>query len=119
MDMNKYERLKKWAQEAEEQRSSGMKQADWCRIHGISIHTFKYRLKVLKKEADQLLHSGSERGRIQFAEISALPMVREQQSDHTTADAAVIITTDQMRIRIGKHAAPELACSILKAVCHV
>ena len=117
MDMNKYERLKKWAQEADEQRRSGMKQADWCRIHGMSIHTFKYRLKVLKKEADQLLHIGSGCSNIQFAEIPAPRPTREQQNSHT-CDAAITITTDQMRIQIGNYADPTLVGSILKAVYH-
>ena len=118
MDMNKYERMKKWAKEADEQRCSGMNQADWCRIHGVNIHTFKYRLKVLKKETDQLLHSGSEYSNIQFAEIPVPTLAGKQQSSHATPDAAVTIITDQVRIQIGNHAAPELVDSILKAVCH-
>ncbi len=118
MDMNKYERLKKWAQEADEQRRSGMNQVDWCRLHGVNIHTFKYRLRVLKKEADQLLHIGSECGNIRFAEIPVPTLSMEQQRSHSTPAAAVTIITDQMQIQIGDHAAPELVGSILKAVCH-
>lgn len=118
MDMNKYERLQKWAQEADEQRRSGMNQVDWCRIHGVNIHTFKYRLRVLKKEADQLLHIGSECSNIQFAEIPEPTLSREQQGSHSTPDAAVTIIMDQIRIQIGNYASPELVGSILKAVCH-
>ena len=118
MDMNKYERLKTWAQEADEQRRSGMNQVDWCRIHGVNIHTFKYRLRVLKKEADQLLHISSECSNIQFAEIPMPTLSGEQQRSHSAPDVAVTIIMDQMRIQIGNHAAPELVGSILKAVCH-
>lgn len=35
-----------WAQDMDDQRRSGLTQREWCRIHGISIHTFEYRCKT-------------------------------------------------------------------------
>ena len=30
-----------WARDLDDQRRSGLTQREWCRIHGISIHTFE------------------------------------------------------------------------------
>ena len=69
MNMVKYERLKSWAQEADKQKRSGMTQSEWCKVHGISIHTLKYRLKVLKREEGQLMGTEGIKEQVQFAEV--------------------------------------------------
>ena len=35
-----------WARDLDDQRRSGLTQREWCRIHGISIHTFEYRCRM-------------------------------------------------------------------------
>lgn len=116
MDMIKYERLKTWAQEADEQKRSGMTQADWCKIHGVSIHTFKYRLKILKKETNQLMEHRPGGSGVRFAEIPAPSPAPGQQKDRTIGQAGITIITDQMRIQISNSASRELVGSVLKAV---
>ena len=37
-----------WARDLDDQRRSGLTQREWCRIHGISIHTFEYRCVFCK-----------------------------------------------------------------------
>ena len=32
-----------WARDLDDQKRSGLTQREWCRIHGIRIHTFEYR----------------------------------------------------------------------------
>ena len=38
-----------WARDLDDQRRSGLTQREWCRIHGISIHTFEYRCRIVRQ----------------------------------------------------------------------
>ena len=44
-----------WALDLDNQRRNGLTQREWCRIHGISIHTFEYRCRIVRKTMENLL----------------------------------------------------------------
>lgn len=44
-----------WARDLDDQRRSGLTQREWCRIHGISIHTFEYRCRIVRQTMENLL----------------------------------------------------------------
>ena len=43
-------RHENWKRMYEEYQRSGMKVSDWCVMQGLSVKTFYYRLKVIRKE---------------------------------------------------------------------
>lgn len=64
-----------WAQDLDDQRRSGLTQREWCRIHGISIHTFEYRCRIVRQTMENLL--SEKQPSVQFAELDVQPSVPE------------------------------------------
>ena len=60
-----------WARDLDDQRRSGLTQREWCRIHGISIHTFEDRCRIVRQTMENLL---SER----FFTFSSGILIKEQ-----------------------------------------
>ena len=50
-------------------------QREWCRIHGISIHTFEYRCRIVRQTMENLL--SEKQPSVQFAELDVQPSVPE------------------------------------------
>ena len=48
-EVKKAIRHENWKRMYEEYQSSGMTVKDWCKVQGIPVKTFYYRLKVLRK----------------------------------------------------------------------
>ncbi len=44
-----------WARDLDDQRRSRLTQREWCRIHGISVHTFEYRCRIVRKTMESML----------------------------------------------------------------
>ena len=59
----------------DDQRRSGLTQREWCRIHGISIHTFEYRCRIVRQTMENLL--SEKQPSVQFAELDVQPSVPE------------------------------------------
>lgn len=64
-----------WARDLNDQRRSGLTQREWCRIHGISNHTFEYRCRIIRKTMENLL--SEKQPSVQFAELAVQPSVPE------------------------------------------
>lgn len=64
-----------WARDLDDQRRSGLTQREWCRIHGISIHTFEYRCRIVRQTMENLL--SEKQPSVQFAELDVQPSVPE------------------------------------------
>ena len=45
--------LKQWSQDLAEQKASGLTQKDWCTQNGISMNTFKYRNRKVRKASEE------------------------------------------------------------------
>ena len=41
------------ARDLDNQRRNGLTQREWCRIHEISIHTFEYRCRIVRKTMEK------------------------------------------------------------------
>ena len=64
-----------WARDLDDQRRSGLTQREWCRIRGISIHTFEYRCRIVRETMENLL--SEKQPSVQFAELDVQPSVPE------------------------------------------
>lgn len=64
-----------WARDLDDQRRSGLTQREWCRIHGISIHTFEYQCRIVRQTMENLL--SEKQPSVQFAELDVQPSVPE------------------------------------------
>ncbi|MDY6309508.1 MAG: hypothetical protein SPL71_15930 [Oribacterium sp.] len=49
--------LQRWAQDALDQKNSGLTVREWCRQKNLSVNTYNYRMKVLKRSAVQSIPS--------------------------------------------------------------
>ena len=49
--------LQSWAADLHDQKSSGLTIRQWCQQRGLSINTFNYRVKALKKAAIRSMSS--------------------------------------------------------------
>lgn len=72
-----------WARDLDDQRRSGLTQREWCRIHGISIHTFEYRCRIVRQTMENLL--SEKQPSVQFAELDVQPSVPETSGIHIQA----------------------------------
>lgn len=48
MDVKEEMKLREWAQDMVDQKSSGLTHRDWCMTRGVSISTFEYRCRKVR-----------------------------------------------------------------------
>ncbi len=66
-------RLSEWAKDIKECRASGMTVKDWCASKGISINTYRYRYRRLRKIAGERIEERktcSETAPVSFVPVS-------------------------------------------------
>lgn len=73
-------RAAEWAQIITECNASGLSRSDWCLEHGISIHSFYYWQRRLRKEAFETVRE-RKLPAVSFAELPALQEVHSELSE--------------------------------------
>ena len=97
-----------WARDLDNQRRNGLTQREWCRIHGISIHSFEYRCRIIRKTMENLL--SEKHPSIQFAELDVWSEVSETSAIRIQAlgiSVEVFPNTDCNQIK-----------TVMEVLCH-
>ena len=97
-----------WAEDMEDQRRSGLTQREWCRIHGISIHTFEYRCKIVRKTMANLL--AEKQPLVQFAELDVKPNVSK--------NPGIRINSSGMSVEFFSNADCSQIKAVMEVLCH-
>lgn len=96
--------IRQWAQDMADQKASGLKQEEWCKVQGIKVKTYQYRCKRVRRAM------GAETPEPVFAKVN---LVAPQ------AQASCIrIQTDAALISVAPDAQPEQIRVVLEAVLH-
>ena len=102
-------RHENWKQMYEEYQSSGMTVKDWCKAQGLSVKTFYYRLRVLRKN---LLSVHEMHDIVPIAACkNNLPIGMSTQPDDK-----IHISGNGVAIELPMNVAPELMTAILQGI---
>ena len=79
MDMVTKMRLQEWAEDYADQQASGLTQKDWCAVKGISVNTFAYRCRCVRRQAEVMAAYPSEAmlSKVDFVPITAPSQIPE------------------------------------------
>lgn len=103
-------RRESWKRMYEEYERSGMKVNDWCAMQGISVKTFYYRLKVIRKE---MLNETD-----QHDIVPVMQCKTEMPSDISPAksDEKIHITGNGIEIAMPVNVSSELITAVLRGM---
>ena len=101
-------RHENWKRMYDEYQRSGMKVNDWCAMQGLSVKTFYYRLKVIRKE----MLSETDQHDI----VPLMQCKTEMPSDMSTimSDEKIHITGNGIQIAMPANVSSELITAILR-----
>ena len=101
-------RHENWKRMYEEYQRRGMKVNDWCVMQGLSVKTFYYRLKVIRKE----MLSETDQHDI----VPLMQCKTEMPSDMSTimSDEKIHITGNGIQIAMPANVSSELITAILR-----
>ena len=99
-----------WKRMYEEYQRSGMKVNDWCVMHGLSVKTFYYRLKVIREE---MLNETN-----QHDIVPVMKCKTEMPSDMSTtkSDEKIHINGNGIEIELPTTISAELMIAILRGM---
>ena len=103
-------RHENWKRMYDEYQRSGMKVNDWCAMQGLSVKTFYYRLKVIRKE---MLNETD-----QHDIVPVMQCKTEMPSDMSTkkSDEKIHITGNGIEIDLPRTISAELMTAILRGM---
>lgn len=118
MDVKDELKLRQWAQDMQDQKSSGLPQKQWCDMHGIKPTTFEYRCRKVREAVEK--ERCSETNEIIFTN----PAVPEPAFAKVTLTAPPKISSGidiqffDTKIHISPDADPEHIRIVMEALSH-
>lgn len=107
-------RHRSWMEDYARQQESGLTVRQWCRENEITPKTFYYRLRVLRKEACDLMKTEPDKPEVkqdpEFVRIS-MPVSEGTRS-------GIMIKLDSAEISISPDASNEHVRMVLEAIAH-
>ena len=99
-----------WKRMYEEYQSSGMTVNDWCVMHGVSVKTFYYRLKVI---CEEMLKESD-----QHDIVPVMKCKTEMPADISTvkSDEKIHITGNGIEVDLPANVSAELITAILRGM---
>ena len=114
MNLTAQARLREWARQVDDWRASGLTQRKWCKAHGISIESFKYRKgRVEAFAADLMEANGAE---IIPIPDHCLPTAAFDFVSANTSDNTIEIEFRGMTIRMNNNISPDMLRIVLEVV---
>lgn len=112
--------IRQWAQDMADQKASGLKQKEWCKVHGINLNTYQYRCKRVRRvlrdsiqerdDSNEIIPMCADTPEPVFAKVN---LVAPQAQT-----SGIRIQTDAALIDIAPDAQTEQICAVLEAFLH-
>lgn len=103
-----------WLKDIEAQRTSGMTQEEWCQVHGMSLSTFKYRQRAIRKAMKEL-QDQTEVPAVRFAEV---PQPLAPLPATAPKEAHMVIELSLAKITVTGGMSPKQIRACLEAILH-
>lgn len=112
--------IRQWAQDMAGQKASGLKQKEWCKVHGINLNTYQYRCKRVRRVMRDSMHErDASNEMIPMCADTPEPVFAKVNLVAPQAQASGIrIQTDAALISVAPDVQPEQIRVVLEAVLH-
>lgn len=120
MDLNTKMRLKEWAEDYVEWQRSRMTQKDWCKIKGMSVNTFAYRCRCVRRHAEAAASNVPEisRNQVNFVPITPPADPCDHFKNHSTGEEPLRIHLKNAMIEVPNDACTKNLKVILEVLTH-
>ena len=117
MDLNTRMRLQEWASDYAEWQNSRMTQKDWCSIKGLSVNTFAYRCRCVRRHAEAAASNVPEisRSQVDFVAITPPADLTDRIENQPTGAAPLRIHLRNAMIEVSNDACAKNLRIVLKA----
>ncbi len=120
--MNKPKSVEEWRRIIDKARSSGLSDKDWCLAHGVSINTFYYNVRRLRRNACAVPEAV---GKYSSSPQAVVPVEIVDDTSMSTPEkdltAAISINCNGLCISISNTASPTIIkavlCATKEALC--
>lgn len=115
-------RLQEWAEQIREcrRRPEGMTVKDWCGLQGITVTSYYYRLRQVRKACLDC-QAEAEAGKLDIFPVSSFLL--NEETDHENQDGpmekpgGLVIVFGKFHIQVTEETSPEVLKMVLQAVC--
>ncbi len=114
MEPTKEAQLTSWLRDLEDQRASGLTQAAWCRLHNISISTFKYRQRAL----NQAVKERQKKVQVPAVRFAEVPAPVPAPASERTGSSEVVIELTHAKLTVNGSIPTSQLRILLEAILH-